>query len=54
VGLNLYAAKGVAEPDVTLEDVISGILPFLAAEILSLVIIIAFPRISTFLPGFVG
>jgi tripartite ATP-independent transporter DctM subunit len=54
VGLNLYAAKGVAEPDVTLEDVISGILPFLAAELLSLVVIIAFPRISTFLPGFVG
>jgi len=54
VGLNLYAAKGVAEPDVSLEDVISGILPFLAAELLSLILIIAFPRISTFLPAFVG
>lgn len=54
VGLNLYAAKGVAEPDVTLEDVIGGILPFLAAEVVCLAIIIAFPTISTFLPSFVG
>jgi tripartite ATP-independent transporter DctM subunit len=54
VGLNLYAAKGVAEADVTLEDIIGGILPFFAAEIISLMVIMAFPRISTFLPSFVG
>jgi tripartite ATP-independent transporter DctM subunit len=54
VGLNLYAAKGVAEPDVSLEDIIAGILPFLAAEIVSLAIIFAFPSISTFLPSYVG
>jgi len=53
-GLNLFAAKGVAEPDVSLEDIVSGILPFLAAEWLSLVLLFAFPRISTFLPSFVG
>jgi len=54
VGLNLYAAKGVAEPDVSLEDIVAGILPFLAAEIVSLAIIFAFPSISTFLPSYVG
>jgi TRAP-type C4-dicarboxylate transport system permease large subunit len=54
VGLNLYAAKGVAEPDVSLEDIIAGILPFLAAELVSLVIIFAYPPISTFLPSYVG
>jgi C4-dicarboxylate transporter, DctM subunit len=54
VGLNLYAAKGVAEADVTLEDVISGIMPFFAAEVVSLAIIIAFPILSTWLPGYVG
>ena len=54
VGLNLYAAKGVAEADVTLEDVISGIMPFLAAEVVSVALIIAFPILSTWLPSYVG
>ncbi len=54
VGLNLYAAKGVAEADVTLEDVISGIIPFLVAEFVSLFIIFQFPILSTYLPSFVG
>ncbi|OPY85989.1 MAG: Sialic acid TRAP transporter permease protein SiaT [Smithella sp. PtaU1.Bin162] len=54
VGLNLYAAKGVAESDVTLEDVISGIIPFLIAEVVSVFIIFQFPILSTYLPSFVG
>jgi C4-dicarboxylate transporter DctM subunit len=54
VGLNLYGAKGVAEPDVSLEDIISGIIPFLTAEMISLVLFFAFPILSTFLPSFVG
>jgi len=54
VGLNLYAAKGAAEPDVTLEHIIRGVIPFLIAELISLVIFFAFPILSTFLPSFVG
>lgn len=54
VGLNLYAAKGVAEPDVTLEDIIAGVLPFLVAMIFSLGVILLFPDMSTFLPGLIG
>lgn len=54
VGLNLYAAKGVAEPDVSLEDIISGVVPFLVAEIISLGLIILFPEMSTLLPSMVG
>ena len=54
VGLNLYGAKGVAEPDVTLEDIIRGIIPFLIAELISLTIFYAFPILSTFLPSFIG
>lgn len=54
VGLNLYAAKGVAESDVSLEDIIAGILPFFVVEIISMAILIAFPKLSTFLPRFVG
>jgi len=54
VGLNLYAAKGVAEPDVTLEDIIAGIFPFLGAEVACLALLMAFPILSTFLPSFIG
>jgi len=54
VGLNLYAAKGVAESDVSLEDIISGITPYFIAELICLVTIFAFPRLSTFLPSYVG
>jgi TRAP-type C4-dicarboxylate transport system permease large subunit len=53
VGLNLYAAKGAGEADVTLEDIIKGIVPFFIAELLSLVLLFAFPIISTFLPRYV-
>ncbi len=51
VGLNLYASKAVAESDVTLEDIIAGILPFLAAEFVCLALMFAFPPMCTFLPG---
>lgn len=54
VGLTLYAAKGVAEPDVSLEDIVRGILPFFIAEMISLVALFAWPGLSTFLPSLVG
>jgi tripartite ATP-independent transporter DctM subunit len=53
-GLNLFAAKGVAEPDVKLEDIVRGIIPFLIAELISLILLFAFPSLSTFLPSLVG
>ncbi len=54
VGMNLYAAKGVAEPDVSLEDIIRGIVPFLIAETISFFLVLGFPILATYLPGFVG
>ena len=54
VGLNLYAAKGVAQSDVSLEDIIGGIIPYFIAELICLGILFAFPILSTYLPGFVG
>lgn len=53
VGLNLFSTKGAAEPDVTLEDIIGGVLPFFVAFVLLLVLLLAFPSVSTFLPRFV-
>jgi tripartite ATP-independent transporter DctM subunit len=54
VGLNLFSTKGSAEPDVTLEDIIGGVLPFFAAFLLLLVLLLSVPWLSTFLPRFVA
>lgn len=53
-GLNVFAAKAVAEPDVKLEDVFGGSYLFLIIMLLTLALLLAVPRISTFLPGFLA
>jgi tripartite ATP-independent transporter DctM subunit len=53
-GINLYAVLGVAEKDVDLKDMIVGSFPFFVAEVVSLVIILMFPILATYLPAFVG
>ncbi len=50
VGLNVYATYAVAEKDVTLEEIFYGIMPFLAATMVSILILIYWPALSTFLP----
>ena len=50
VGLNIYAVKGVAEPDISLEELFMGALPFLLMLVAAIVIFIAFPTLSTWLP----
>jgi TRAP-type C4-dicarboxylate transport system permease large subunit len=51
VGVNVYVIKGVAE-DVPLESIFKGILPFLAAIVVAVIILMIFPQIATFLPSF--
>lgn len=51
VGLCVYGAKAVAEPDVTLEDVFGGMMPFFWASMAALIIMIAFPQLSLILPA---
>ena len=50
VGLNLYVIKGIA-PQVSLNDIIRGALPFVGVELLSILILAAFPDIVLWLPG---
>jgi C4-dicarboxylate transporter DctM subunit len=52
VGVNVYVIKGISE-DVPLETIFKGITPFLIALIVAAAILVAFPQIATFLPGFV-
>ena len=51
VGVNVYVIKGVAGADVPLETIFKGILPFLAALIAAVIILMIFPQIATFLPS---
>ena len=50
VGVNVFVVKGVA-PDVPLNTIFRGIWPFWFAMLLTLVILVIFPRIALFLPG---
>ncbi len=52
VGVNAYIVKGLS-PHISLEEVFLGIVPFLIALIIGTGIIIAFPKISLFLPALV-
>ncbi len=49
VGINVYVAKGVAK-DVPIETIFRGVLPFVVTGLILTIILIGFPKISTFLP----
>jgi C4-dicarboxylate transporter, DctM subunit len=51
-GVNVFVIKSIA-PEVPLESIFKGVLPFLAAMIVCTAIIMAFPIIATFLPSFI-
>ena len=51
VGLNLYVLKGVAPPEVSLNDIIKGSAPYWIIDAIALFIIILFPPLATWLPN---
>jgi len=53
-GINLFAVMGVAEKDLQMQELLVGTMPFLIAELISLIIFFSFPILSTYLPSFVG
>lgn len=50
VGVNVYVIKGVA-PDIPLESIFRGIMPFLIALFLLVGLLIAFPQLALWLPS---
>jgi C4-dicarboxylate transporter DctM subunit len=52
VGLNLFVIKNIA-PDISLRDIIWGVMPFVGLMLLSVVLICLFPGIATLLPDHV-
>lgn len=50
VGMNLFAVVTASEGRASLADTVRGVLPFLAAEVVALGLLCAFPVIATILP----
>jgi len=53
VGMNLFVIQAV-DRSLTLQTVVRGVLPFLAADMVRLALLIAFPGLTLFLPGWLG
>ena len=51
VGINVFIIKGVA-PDVPLETIFKGTMPFLAGMVVMTVLVVYFPALATWLPSF--
>ncbi len=51
VGLNVYVVRSASPIPLKLEEVFAGVMPFLAIDILALLLLIAIPEISLFLPS---
>ncbi|MGR3568146.1 MAG: hypothetical protein ACU0CN_10320 [Pseudooceanicola nanhaiensis] len=49
MGINVFIVKSVA-PDVPLGRIFRGVLPFWAAMMVTLAVLVAFPQISLILP----
>jgi tripartite ATP-independent transporter DctM subunit len=52
-GLLLFVMKGVAPPEITMRQIIFAALPFIGLEILVLVLLVALPGLSTWLPNLI-
>ena len=53
-GLLLFVLKGVSPPDTTMRDIYVAALPFIGCSILLVGLLILFPEIALWLPGFGG
>ena len=53
VGVNVFVIKGIA-PEIPLENIFRGILPFLVALIVFTILLMFIPNIATFLPSLVS
>ena len=52
-GYNLFLMRAMAPPEITLRDIYSSILPFVLVMVVALAIIMVFPEIALWLPGYV-
>src|SRR5665647_3876877 len=53
-GWSLFFLRGVAPPEITTNDIYRGIVPFVALQVMALVLVFAFPGLATWLPKAIG
>ncbi|WP_027881307.1 TRAP transporter large permease [Meiothermus rufus] len=53
-GFALFYLRGVAPPEVKTTDIYRGVIPFIAVQLLVLILVIAFPGLSSWLPSMRG
>jgi tripartite ATP-independent transporter DctM subunit len=53
IGMNVFVIKGIAR-DVPLETIFRGAMPFVGAQIILILILVAFPEIALWLPSTMG
>jgi TRAP-type C4-dicarboxylate transport system permease large subunit len=53
-GLLLFVMKGVAPPEITMQQIYAAALPYVWFGLLVLVLILLFPAIATWLPALMG
>lgn len=51
-GFNLFYLKGVVPDDITMNDLYASVWPYVFVTLLGLLIIILFPPVATYLPGY--
>lgn len=51
-GMILFVMRGVAPPDVSMNDIYKSAYPFIAINLLVVVLLLMFPLLATWLPGF--
>jgi TRAP-type C4-dicarboxylate transport system permease large subunit len=50
VGMTMFVVKGIA-PDIPMQTIYKGVLPFVIAVAVMMALLVAFPRMALFLPG---
>jgi tripartite ATP-independent transporter DctM subunit len=53
-GWSLFFLRGVAPPEVSTRDIYRGIIPFVAMQVMAVVIVFVFPGLATWLPKAIG
>jgi C4-dicarboxylate transporter DctM subunit len=51
IGMNLFMMKELFGKDATIGEIFKGALPFVFADVVRVVILVAFPAICLWLPG---
>jgi TRAP-type mannitol/chloroaromatic compound transport system permease large subunit len=52
-GFSLFYLKAVAPPEIRIQEIYRGIIPFVMIQILTLILLIIFPKLVTWLPDLV-